>query len=572
MNNIKIKIIFVLILLTGAVPVYATDYYVEAGADIAANDVVENSAAWVAAQSQSEPTTVATAMVYAAADDTVYFRAGTYYSGYPVDYDGWWGPTNSGTEGHQITFMAYPGETVILDATAYNAAKSPPQRMGGRALGSNSQSYITWDGFTMIADGGERVAALIVSGHNGSTISAGCVLKNMIFSGGTHIITGADDDAMGGINLEQIRLEDATHTIISNNIFNGPAVIDDEHNYTILKTYRGEYTTISNNNFIGTEVDGAETYGLYFKQDADNSTVTNNLFKNLYEAVSLSMLVGTDNNDITIDNNVFINISFGAVGVYRPDVETSGNDNFTITNNTFVNATRSIGYGPTESGLGVVIKGNIMYEGGQTLTGQVWGEIAEMDYNLYFGDFYNRVDYYGTPREYITFSTWQASTEVDGGTAPDVNGKWADPLFVNTSGNLDQLADLTLDAGSPAIGAMSDNSDMGADVSLVGADITPPTTVTCYPDLDAGGGDLYPGAGSEQVETCTTGWHEASYFTAMTTDCDDTDAAINPGAADDTCDGIDQDCSGSDNCSSTHVGCTGGTVSASGGTVSVTAR
>lgn len=69
------------------------------------------------------------------------------------------------------------------------------------------------------------------------------------------------------------------------------------------------------------------------------------------------------------------------------------------------------------------------------------------------------------------------------------------------------------------------------------------STITCYPDVD---GDLYPGSGSETVETCSTNYYESGHFTALTADCDDTNAAINPGAADSTCDGIDQDCSGAD--------------------------
>lgn len=67
--------------------------------------------------------------------------------------------------------------------------------------------------------------------------------------------------------------------------------------------------------------------------------------------------------------------------------------------------------------------------------------------------------------------------------------------------------------------------------------------VTCYPDLDSDG---YPGSGTELVATCTTNWHEQEYFTAMTADCDDSDATIYPGAADACGDTIDQNCDGSD--------------------------
>lgn len=77
-----------------------------------------------------------------------------------------------------------------------------------------------------------------------------------------------------------------------------------------------------------------------------------------------------------------------------------------------------------------------------------------------------------------------------------------------------------------------------------------PDSTICYPDVD---NDLYPGSGSETVETCSTNYYEASHFAAMTNDCDDTNASINPGATDSSCDGVDQDCSGSDNCPASSV-------------------
>lgn len=69
------------------------------------------------------------------------------------------------------------------------------------------------------------------------------------------------------------------------------------------------------------------------------------------------------------------------------------------------------------------------------------------------------------------------------------------------------------------------------------------TNITCYPDVD---NDLYPGTGSESVQTCSANHYIASHFTAMTIDCNDTDAAINPGATEICGDGIDQDCVGGD--------------------------
>ncbi len=53
--------------------------------------------------------TLAKAAATAAAGDTVYIRAGTYYERLV--------PANSGTAGQWITFAAYPGETPVLDGT-----------------------------------------------------------------------------------------------------------------------------------------------------------------------------------------------------------------------------------------------------------------------------------------------------------------------------------------------------------------------------------------------------------------------------------------------------------------------
>jgi hypothetical protein len=74
-------------------------------------------------------------------------------------------------------------------------------------------------------------------------------------------------------------------------------------------------------------------------------------------------------------------------------------------------------------------------------------------------------------------------------------------------------------------------------------DTSAPELLTCYPDSD---NDLYPGSGSQSAETCPTNYYTYSHFTAMTLDCNDTNAAINPGATEDCDNGIDEDCSGSD--------------------------
>ena len=68
----------------------------------------------------------------------------------------------------------------------------------------------------------------------------------------------------------------------------------------------------------------------------------------------------------------------------------------------------------------------------------------------------------------------------------------------------------------------------------------PVTTTTCYLDAD---GDLYSDGTSETgVETCSENYYEAGDLTATSGDCNDSDAAINPGATEICGNSIDDNC------------------------------
>jgi hypothetical protein len=70
-----------------------------------------------------------------------------------------------------------------------------------------------------------------------------------------------------------------------------------------------------------------------------------------------------------------------------------------------------------------------------------------------------------------------------------------------------------------------------------------PEVLTCHPDLD---NDLYPGSGSQSVETCPTNYYTYDHFASMIADCNDNNVSINPGVTEVCGNGIDEDCSGSD--------------------------
>ena len=81
-----------------------------------------------------------------------------------------------------------------------------------------------------------------------------------------------------------------------------------------------------------------------------------------------------------------------------------------------------------------------------------------------------------------------------------------------------------------------------------------------YLDAD---GDGWPEGTTQQAESDPGAtWYELSELSGTTLDCNDADPAINPGASDSSCDGVDQDCSGADYCQNlTQVSSSGTSVS-----------
>jgi pimeloyl-ACP methyl ester carboxylesterase len=73
-------------------------------------------------------------------------------------------------------------------------------------------------------------------------------------------------------------------------------------------------------------------------------------------------------------------------------------------------------------------------------------------------------------------------------------------------------------------------------------DESPPAPqITCYSDYDL---DLYPGVGNVFPESCPSDYYIPGHFVSMTEDCNDTDNAINPGSNEICGNAVDEDCSG----------------------------
>jgi hypothetical protein len=106
------------------------------------------SALWASATNSATPAAVSTALVNAVAGDIVRFLSGDYYPpNAPNYYQAAWRPTNDGTAGNPITFISDVRHGAIIHDAA-NAGTGENRS----AIGSYQNSYITFDGFTYLAD------------------------------------------------------------------------------------------------------------------------------------------------------------------------------------------------------------------------------------------------------------------------------------------------------------------------------------------------------------------------------------------------------------------------------------
>ncbi len=432
------------------------------------------SAAWSECVISDVTCSAVTGMNNAIAGDTVYFRGGTYpltgdssnstYTGTST-YQGRLQPANSGVSGIPITFRAYPGETPVLDVDWYEAARL------GRALGTNGRDYIIFDGFTVISEGGKRPGSIVISDHDGEGSSVFCTVRNCNISGGS--LGPNIDNAYWGDNVEGIRIERANNIIIENNyIHSFREHSENGHNTSGTKSYSTSYVTYINNEFYN------NTNGLYIKGNANlDILVENNYFHDNYIALTYATKSG-NSNDLTIFNNVFYKMQLAAISD-DPDTAYVAN-NLSIYNNSFINA--NLGSVPTvivtyaDLGDKAIVYNNIFYNENSvvTLSSRAGVLFKEYNHNAYYPSIKIEVSRYLKARYYTSLSAWQSSNELEDGSRPGTASLSSDPLFVNISGQLNQLSDFALSENSPYKGAGRDGADIGADTALVGRKLTNP--------------------------------------------------------------------------------------------------
>ncbi len=421
--------LFIVSVTLGIQTAAAATYYVSpAGASV-----------WSQCTDIALPCAAGTAMTNAVAGDTVYFRGGTYsITGPRTPYNGLLQPSNNGTQSNPIVFQAYPGEIPVISINC----TSPDNQCV--AIGTNARNYITWDGFTLTTSN-NKTAGIFIGGESWST---GAVFKNSTVIAGSLPVPYTD-------NFDITRMEKTSYAFYINNKVGGLRTASPGDNNAALKMYHNDHATIENNEFFDSPM------GISAKSDLDYSTIRNNYFHGNYEDFRTNIFTGIISfydpacPSNRIYNNVFANTRFMAIDVQADGDDVALANDWRIYNNTI--------YAPTSSWamyLGkisnLVVYNNIIVTGsnGQMTTVRSGSTVLEADHNLYGAGvpFQIKLNRYSGASIFSSFSAWTSSGALVNGGNPGAGSLVSAPMFVNSSGNMNQLADFGLAQNSPRQG------------------------------------------------------------------------------------------------------------------------
>lgn len=462
--KIALKVLTICALL--ASNAWGATYYVEDKGSASANMADQGSSAWTSAQNIGSPCSAKTAMVRAVAGDIVYFRGGTYSitatgtGGYKASLE----PSNSGTSGSPITFIAYTGETPTIHCPTVT-----PGWYINSNIGTGTHNYIIWDGFNNTAGSDNSLVGGGYLGSEGGT--TGSKFIRCTFGNAGSTITATD-------NVEAVRLTHATNCSIQHCTFVNIKQSTDYQNCTSIESYYGSSNTVENCYFYNC------SNGIFLKSSNTGWTIRYNYFRGLNSCIRLWTNIYYANNT-SIYHNIFV-YTGNAIDVYAEEDTTTGN---AIYNNTFYTTSapdweavtfRSVGgHACSGSLFNNLIVAQAGTEGNNANVKIASATLSSLDYNLYYP-----LAFRSEGTVYTNFTTFKAIT-VGGLTSGnhDQHSVNASPTFTNGSGSMTLVGDFLLSGGSAGENAGSDGKDIGADVTLVGVnagseDTTPPEIST----------------------------------------------------------------------------------------------
>lgn len=381
---------------------------------------LSDAAAWADATNINTPSNMGTAMLRAIAGDTVYFRNGTYYAP-DIDSDGYTpavNPSNSGSEGSPITFIAYTGETPTIDNSINAYEDTSP------SFGSRLKDWIIWDGFKTSATPDEsspypmgKAVCFREADH--------CTLRNCDLQG---IIGGQSNNLI-------IRLNDTdSFTCYNNKLYNTrPGDGSWNANSAAFQQYDS-----SNVNFYQNTIYNCGSAICDKRSGQSNSYYRNFIYDVGYcfyiviEEPDCSDFVAYQN--VMIDFKKYFAIHFS---------ENGGNlDGAKFYNNTIYDLTcQGIRMPDDDADANdIEVFNNIVYIGDacalQLFSAQT---PTYVDYNNYYGNF---DDWRLNSTPYTTIANWRTAVGNaasfyggDGDDEPELNSITTDPGFVNAGGN-----------------------------------------------------------------------------------------------------------------------------------------
>jgi hypothetical protein len=291
----------------------------------------------------------------------------------------------------------------------------------------------------------------------------GCILRNCTVNGGSTLIETND-------NRETLRVDQSKNILIQRCTFYNARADDTYNGIGAIKMYSNDGVIIENCEIYN------NTHGIYAKSRNNNLTVRYNFIHDnkLGFWVALYQIASDPRNSDTIKayHNVIINNSYSGIAWDVGDVEGTDphSNDCEFYNNTIYNSVRGISYGQNESGHGHLIYNNIIVNNSNCeLNGMYSADLDECDHNQFGTDSLNiTMRKYFDYANYTSLASWQSSGELYGGGNPGSGSLVSNPKFVNSSRNMNTLADFELAADSPCKGAGRGGVDMGADISLVG--------------------------------------------------------------------------------------------------------
>lgn len=446
------------------------------------------SATWVNATNINTPVSAQTAFENATAGNVACFRGGTYNFPTSVGYEfGAYNIANGGiSDSNRIIFQSYPGESPLFMGSHDTSDTA-------KLLTNGGNSYITIDGFSFEAfRGGTRLIANLGLYSNGLTNDDKRIhvtVQNCTFIGTE--VTLQDNHSLLHVNS-------VGNVLIKNNTFIGLIAATnntDFHGVAAIESYGAYDSTWANNIIVENNNFNNCSVGVYTKYGASDFTVRYNWFKDVEAGVvfgpgGTTAGFATQSNH-KIYHNVIklkrltsntIRILTGVTSGIRPENPATNHDYYNNTiycNDTVTDASSGISGSDVSDietynniiQLGIYVPGYSSGFVNWRYSNSAYLSFKSFDHNN-FGHATFNVHLMGA--DYTTISGLQVAPitvdTVNPCSSRNPCGNVAgDPLFTNGSGSYSLLSDFNLQSGSPAKTTGRSDLDMGASISLVGA-------------------------------------------------------------------------------------------------------